>query len=169
LNHILALTTHALDVGAMTPFLWGFEEREKLLEFYERVSGARMHASYIRPGGVYQDLPKGLLEDINLFKIKFVSRINELEELLTNSKIWENRLKNVGILNLKTVLNYGFTGVMLRSTGVKFDLRKLNKYEIYNEINFKIPVSFNGDCYDRYLLRLEEMRQSLNIADYCIN
>lgn len=169
LNHILALTTHALDVGAMTPFLWGFEEREKLLEFYERVSGARMHASYVRPGGVYQDIPKGLIEDIEFFKNHFISRINELEELLTNSKIWQQRLKGVGVVNSRLALNYGFTGVMLRSTGMKFDLRKLNNYELYNEINFKIPIGLYGDCYDRYLIRIEEMRQSLNIIDYCLN
>ena len=169
LNHLLALTTHALDVGAMTPFLWGFEEREKLLEFYERVSGARMHASYIRPGGIYQDLPKGIISDMIFFKNKFTSRIDEIEELLTNSKIWKQRLINIGIINSATAINYGFSGIMLRSTGVLWDIRKFLQYELYNDIKFLIPVSSNGDCYDRYLLRIEEMRQSLYIIDYCLN
>lgn len=169
LNHLLALTTHALDVGAMTPFLWGFEEREKLLEFYERVSGARMHSNYIRPGGVYQDLPKGLIEDIYLFINNFIYRINELEELLTNSKIWYNRLVNVGIVNSYNALSYGFTGIMLRSTGIPLDLRKVIQYEMYKDIDFFVPITFNGDCYDRYLLRIEEMRQSLVIINNCLN
>ena len=163
LNHLMAITTHAMDVGALTPFLWAFEEREKLLEFYERVSGARMHAAYFRPGGVAQDLPIGLLQDILLFSKQFVDRINELEELLTNNRIWNIRLKNIGVVSQKMALSYGFSGVLLRASGINIDLRKKIPYEAYNSLNFKIPVGKNGDCYDRYLIRIEEMRQSLNI------
>lgn len=163
LNHLLALTTHALDVGAMTPFLWGFEEREKLLEFYERVSGARMHAAYFRPGGVSQDLPNGLLDDIYLFIAQFESRISELEELLTNNRIWKQRLVNVGIVTYKQALEYGFSGVMLRSCGIEWDLRKNMSYDNYNTVDFNIPLTFNGDCYDRYLIRIFEMRESNKI------
>ena len=169
LNHLLALTTHALDVGAMTPFLWGFEEREKLMEFYERVSGARMHAAYIRPGGVSQDLPLGLLNDIYIFIKKFNSRIDELEELLTNNRIWKQRLVDIGVVNYKDALNWGFSGVLLRGSGINWDLRKSNSYEIYSNLNFKIPVGKNGDCYDRYLIRIGEMRESINIIYQCIN
>jgi NADH dehydrogenase I D subunit len=165
LNHLLALTTHALDVGAMTPFLWGFEEREKLMEFYERVSGARMHAAYFRPGGVNQDLPKGLLNDIYLFVNQFESRVSEIEELLTNNRIWKQRLVNVGIVNYKQALEYGFSGVMLRSCGIQWDLRKNMGYDGYNTINFSVPNTFNGDCYDRYLIRIMEMRESHEIID----
>jgi len=163
LNHLLALTTHALDVGAMTPFLWGFEEREKLMEFYERVSGARMHAAYFRPGGVNQDLPVGLLDDIFLFINQFESRISEIEELLTNNRIWKQRLVNVGIITYKQALEYGYSGVMLRSCGIEWDLRKNMSYDNYNTVDFNIPVTFNGDCYDRYLIRIFEMRESCKI------
>lgn len=163
LNHLLALTTHALDVGAMTPFLWGFEEREKLMEFYERVSGARMHAAYFRPGGVNQDLPTGLLEDIYLFIIQFESRISEIEELLTNNRIWKQRLVQIGVVTYKEALNYGFSGVMLRSCGFEWDLRKNDVYDNYNLINFKVPIGLNGDCYDRYLLRIYELYESTQI------
>jgi len=169
LNHLLAVTTHALDVGALTPFLWAFEEREKLMEFYERVSGARMHAAYIKPGGVGEDLPLGLLEDIYNFIRQFGSRINEIEEMLTNNRIWKQRLVGIGVVTAKQALNWGFSGVMLRGSGVSWDLRKSQPYEIYKDINFCIPVGKNGDCYDRYLIRVEEMRQSLNIIEYCLN
>jgi len=170
LNHLLALTTHALDVGAMTPFLWAFEEREKLMEFYERVSGARMHASYIRPGGVSQDIPLGLLEDINLFILQFSSRIDEIEELLTNNRIWKQRLVDIGTISLEDGLNWGFSGVMLRGSGLNWDLRKKMSYEIaYENLDYKIPVGCVGDCYDRFLVRIEEMRQSISIIDQCIN
>jgi NADH dehydrogenase (ubiquinone) Fe-S protein 2 len=168
LNHLLALTTHALDVGAMTPFLWGFEEREKLMEFYERVSGARMHAAYFRPGGVNQDLPKGLLYDIYLFLNQFEARISEIEELLTNNRIWKQRLVNVGVVNYKQAFEYGFSGVMLRSCGIQWDLRKNMSYDGYNTINFSVPNSFNGDCYDRYLIRVMEMRESSMIMNEVI-
>jgi len=169
LNHLLAVTTHALDVGALTPFLWAFEEREKLMEFYERVSGARMHASYIKPGGVSQDIPFGLLEDIYSFISQFGSRINEIEEMLTNNRIWKQRLVDVGIVTAKQALNWGFSGVMLRGSGVCWDLRKSQPYEVYKNINFCIPIGKNGDCYDRYLIRVEEMRQSLTIIEQCLN
>ena len=169
LNHLLALTTHALDVGAMTPFLWAFEEREKLMEFYERVSGARMHAAYIRPGGVHQDLPLGLLDDIFNFISEFSYRIDEIEELLTNNRIWKQRLVDIGIVDLDKALNWGFTGVMLRGSGLSWDLRKNFPYEVYNLLDFSIPVGFKGDCFDRYLVRVEEMRQSLIILSQCLN
>ena len=169
LNHLLALTTHALDVGAMTPFLWAFEEREKLMEFYERVSGARMHANYIRPGGVAQDIPVGLLDDIFKFIKQFGSRIDELEELLTGNRIWKQRLVDVGIVTAEEALAWGFSGVMLRGSGIFWDLRKDQPYEIYNELFFEIPIGSKGDCYDRYLIRIEEMRQSLKIIEQCIN
>jgi NADH dehydrogenase (ubiquinone) Fe-S protein 2 len=169
LNHLLAITTHALDVGAMTPFLWAFEEREKILEFYERVSGARMHAAYIRPGGVNQDIPLNLLQDINLFINQFSSRIDEIEELLTSNRIWKQRLIDVGIVPIDLALDYGFSGVMLRGSGISWDLRKNNSYEIYNNLNFNIPIGRNGDCYDRYLIRINEMRQSINIISQCLN
>lgn len=168
LNHLMSLTTHALDVGALTPFLYGFEEREKLMEFYERVSGARLHAAYIRPGGVSKDLPFGLIEDIYYFIKQFGSRIDEIEELLTKNRIWKQRLLNIGIISRKSALNYGFTGVLLRSTGINWDLRKNTQYEIYNDLVFNIPISTSGDCYDRYLLRIEEMRQALVIIEQCI-
>jgi NADH dehydrogenase (ubiquinone) Fe-S protein 2 len=169
LNHLMAITTHALDVGALTPFLWGFEEREKLMEFYERVSGARMHANYIRPGGVSQDLPLGLLADIYEFATQFSSRIDEMEELLTNNRIWKQRLVDVGLVTKEQALDWGFTGVLLRGSGVSWDLRKVQPYEIYSKLDFEIPVGKNGDCYDRYLVRVGEMRQSVCIILQCIN
>jgi NADH dehydrogenase (ubiquinone) Fe-S protein 2 len=168
LNHLMAVTTHALDVGALTPFLWAFEEREKLMEFYERVSGARMHANYVRPGGVAFDLPMGLLQDIYTFIEQFRSRIDEIEELLTDNRIWKERLLNIGKISAKMALNAGFTGVMLRCTGIQWDIRKNEAYEIYNRINFKSFLGLNGDSYDRYLLRINEMRESLRIMYYCI-
>ena len=169
LNHLMSLTTHALDVGALTPFLWAFEEREKLMEFYERVSGARMHSAYIRPGGVNQDLPLGLITDIYKFISQFRSRINELEELLTNNRIWKQRLINVGVVSKKNAFNWGFSGVLVRGSGISWDLRKTQPYEIYPDLDFKIPVGDNGDCYDRYLVRIEEMRQSLSIINQALN
>ena len=135
LNHLLAVTCHALDVGAMTPLFWGFEEREKLMEFYERVSGARMHASYIRPGGVNQDLPAGILNDIYLFILQFSTRIDEFEELLTGNRIWKQRLVDIGQVSAKDALDLGFSGVMLRGSGIPWDLRKTQPYEIYNLLN----------------------------------
>jgi len=169
LNHLLAVTCHALDVGAMTPLLWGFEEREKLMEFYERVSGARMHASYIRPGGVQQDLPLKFLEDLFQFVTAFTTRIDEFEELLSNNRIWKQRLVNIGIVTKKEALDWGFSGVMLRGSGIPWDLRKSQPYEVYDKTPFDIPVGTNGDCFDRYLIRIQEMRQSLRIILFCIN
>jgi len=169
LNHIMAVTTHALDVGALTPFLWGFEEREKLMEFYERVSGARMHASYFRPGGVAQDLPLGFLDDVFSFISQFSFRLNEIEELLTNNRIWKQRLVNIGIVTLEQAQDWGFSGVMLRGSGMAWDLRKVFSYDVYDLMPFSIPVGQFGDCYDRYLIRIEEMRQSLQIINFCIN
>lgn len=160
LNHLMSLTTHALDVGALTPFLWGFEEREKLMSFYEKVSGARLHASYIKVGGVNKDLPLNLLKDIYLFVLQYNSRINEIEELLTRNRIWRQRLFNIGIISNKAALSFGFSGVLLRSVGIQWDLRKTVPYEVYSNLKFKIPYSLNGDCYDRYLIRIEELRQS---------
>jgi len=169
LNHLMALTTHAMDVGAFTPFLWGFEEREKLMEFYERVSGARMHAAYIRPGGVSQDLPSGLLKDIFLFIEQFSSRIDEIEEMLTNNRIWKQRLVNIGVVSAEEAMNWGFSGVLLRGSGIPWDLRSVQPYEVYDKMKFEIPTGLRGDCYDRYLIRVEEMRQSLRIISQCIN
>ncbi len=168
LNHLLALTTHALDVGALTPFLWGFEEREKLMEFYERVSGARMHAAYIRPGGVTLDLPKGLCDDIYNFICQFSYRLDEIEELLTSNRIWKQRLIDIGVVTAKEACNWGFSGVMLRGSGLNWDLRKMQPYEIYDLLDFNIPIGKNGDCYDRYLIRIEEMRESLKIIYQCL-
>nr|YP_010394192.1 NADH dehydrogenase subunit 7 [Phytophthora cinnamomi]WRY73394.1 NADH dehydrogenase subunit 7 [Phytophthora cinnamomi]DAZ88200.1 TPA_asm: NADH dehydrogenase subunit 7 [Phytophthora cinnamomi]DAZ88711.1 TPA_asm: NADH dehydrogenase subunit 7 [Phytophthora cinnamomi var. cinnamomi] len=169
LNHLLAVCCHALDVGAMTPYFWGFEEREKLMEFYERVSGARMHAAYFRPGGVNQDLPKGLLNDIYIFCDQFNTRLDEIEEMLTNNRIWKQRLVDIGIVSAKDALNLGFSGVMLRGSGISWDLRKTQPYEVYNQLEFDIPVGTNGDCYDRYLIRIEEMRQSIRIILQVLN
>ena len=169
LNHLLAVSCHALDVGALTPLLWAFEEREKLMEFYERVSGARMHASYVRPGGVALDLPKGLLDDIYSFVQQFSARIDEIEELLTHNRIWKQRLVDVGVVTYNTALLWGFTGVMLRGSGVSWDLRKDRPYEIYNQLAFNVPKGSVGDCYDRYLIRIQEMRESLSIIQQTIN
>jgi NADH dehydrogenase (ubiquinone) Fe-S protein 2 len=168
LNHILAVTTHALDVGALTPFLWLFEEREKLMEFYERVSGARMHAAYIRPGGVSQDLPSGLWSDILQFVEQFFWRLAEVEELLNNNRVWKQRLVDIGIVTAEEALNSGFSGVMLRGSGLAWDLRKVSPYEVYEKLNFNIPVGKTGDCYDRYLIRVYEMYESLNIIKQCL-
>ena len=169
LNHLLALTCHALDVGALTPFLWGFEEREKLMEFYERVSGARMHAAYVRPGGVGQDLPLGLSEDIYRFAQQFSSRIDEMEELLTVNRIWKQRLVDVGVVTAAQAMDWSFSGVMVRGSGVEWDLRKTQPYDVYDKMDFAVPVGSRGDCYDRYCIRLEEMRQSIRIIMQCIN
>jgi NADH dehydrogenase (ubiquinone) Fe-S protein 2 len=168
LNHLLALTTHALDIGAMTPFFWGFEEREKLMEFYERVSGARMHANFIRPGGVAQDLPNGLIEDISSFIESFENRIDEINELLSGNRIWCQRLQNIGVVSKKEAFDWGFSGVMLRGSGVLWDLRLIEAYDKYNCFEFSIPVGNYGDCFDRYLIRVDEMRESLSIMNQCL-
>lgn len=168
LNHLLAVGCHAMDVGAMTPFLWAFEEREKLMEFYERVSGARMHAAYIRPGGVSSDLPLGFLDDVYLFANQFSLRLDEIEEMLTGSRIWKERLVDIGVVSSKKATDWGFSGVMLRGSGIPWDLRKTQPYEVYSNFDFSIPVGNSGDCYDRYLIRVEEMRQSLVIIQQCL-
>jgi len=169
LNHLLAVGCHAMDVGAMTPFLWAFEEREKLMEFYERVSGARMHAAYIRPGGVSQDISIGLLDDIYIFSEQFSNRIDEMEEMLTTNRIWKQRLINVGVVSSEQAKDWGFSGVLLRGSGLKWDLRKHQPYEVYNKLSFQTFIGSQGDCYDRYLLRILEMRESLNIISQCLN
>jgi len=167
-NHLLNITTFAIDVGAMTPLLWGFEERERIMEFYERVSGARLHAAYIRPGGVHQDLPTGLLEDIGRFCDTFPKTIDDLEELLTGNRIFLQRTVDIGVVSEEDAFDWGFTGPMLRGSGVPWDLRRAQPYEVYEELDFQIPVGKNGDCFDRYLVRMEEMRQSLVIIRQCI-
>jgi NADH dehydrogenase (ubiquinone) Fe-S protein 2 len=169
LNHLLALTCHAMDVGALTPFLWGFEEREKLMEFYERVSGARMHAAYVRPGGVSVDLPLGLCESIYKFARQFASRIDEMEEMLTSNRIWKQRLVDVGVVSAEQAMDWSFSGVLLRGSGIAWDLRKTQPYEVYDRMQFNIPVGTRGDCYDRYLIRVQEMRESLRIIMQAIN
>lgn len=168
LNHIMAITTQALDVGAMTPLLWMFEEREKMMEFYEKVSGSRMHAAYIRPGGVSQDLPDGLLEEIAAFAKRFPKYLDDLESLLTENRIFKQRMVEIGIVSKEQALDWGFTGPMIRGSGIAWDLRKSQPYEVYGELDFDIPIGKNGDSYDRYLVRMEEMRQSLRLINQCI-
>lgn len=169
LNHLMAVTTHAMDVGALSPFLWGFEEREKLMEFYERVSGARMHANFFRPGGLSQNLPVGLLDDIYEFTLGFSSRLDEIENFLTENRIWSQRLKNIGVANLDMISSWSFSGVMARGSGINWDIRLSSPYEIYSDVFFLVPISEKGDCFDRYLIRIEEMRQSLLIMGQCLN
>ncbi|PPQ69663.1 hypothetical protein CVT26_001532 [Gymnopilus dilepis] len=169
LNHLMAVLTHVMDVGGLTPFLWGFEEREKLMEFYERVSGARLHAAYVRPGGVAFDLPHGLLEDIFKWATQFGGRVDEIEEVVTANRIWKERTIGIGKVTAKQALDYSFSGVMLRGSGIPWDLRKVAPYDKYAEVEFDIPVGKNGDCYDRYLCRVQEMRESLRIINQCLN
>ena len=168
LNHLLQISANALDIGAMTPFLWMFEEREKLMEFYERVSGARLHAAYIRPGGVHKDLPHDLVGDIEKWSDEFPKILDDVETLLTDNRIWKQRNVDIGIVSKEQALDWGFSGVMLRGSGVAWDLRKSQPYDVYARLDFDIPVGKNGDCYDRYLIRLEEMRQSLRIIKQCL-
>ena len=168
LNHVLNLTTFAIDVGAMTPLLWGFEERETLMEFYERACGARLHAAYFRPGGVHQDLPDGLCEDILKWADKFPEFIDDLETLLTENRIFKQRTVNIGVVSRQEALDFGLTGPCLRATGTPWDLRKSQPYDAYAEMDFDVPVGKTGDCYARYLVRIEEMRQSLRIIRQAI-
>ncbi len=168
LNHILNITTFAIDVGAMTPILWGFEQREILMEFYERACGARMHAAYFRPGGVHQDLPAGLLSDISTFIDNYPAFLDDLEGLLTENRIFRQRTVDIGVMNFDEAMDWGLSGPMLRGSGVAWDLRKSQPYDCYAELDFDIPVGKNGDCFDRYLVRIEEMRQSLSIMKQCI-
>lgn len=168
LNHILNITTYALDVGAITPSLWGFEEREKGMEFYERVCGARLHANYFRPGGVSQDLPKGLAEDMLDWCEELPKFLADLETLLTNNRIFKQRTVDIGVVEREDALNWGFSGPMLRGSGVAWDLRKSQPYDSYEEMDFDIPVGKTGDCYARYLVRMEEMYQSIKIMKQCL-
>jgi len=168
LNHLLAIGCHAMDVGAMTPFMWAFEEREKLLEFYERVSGARMHAAYIRPGGVSNDIPFGFLDDLYIFCNQFILRIDEIEDMLTQNRIWKERLVDVGVVTAANAVEWGFSGVMIRASGINWDLRKTQPYEIYSDLNFLVPIGTKGDCFERYIMRVEEMRASISIILQCI-
>ena len=168
LNHIMAVTTQALDVGAMTPLLWMFEEREKMMGFYEKVSGSRMHAAYIRPGGVHQDLPTGLLEEISEFAENFPKCIDDLDSLLTENRIFKQRMVEIGIVSKQQALDWGFSGPMIRGSGIAWDLRKSQPYEIYDQLDFDVPIGKNGDSYDRYLIRVEEMRQSIKLIKQCI-
>jgi NADH dehydrogenase (ubiquinone) Fe-S protein 2 len=168
-NHIMGIGTHALDVGAMAPLFWLFEEREKLFEFYERVSGARMHANYVRPGGVAWDLPLGYMDDLYEWCRKFPDRLDEVEDLLTDSRIWKMRTQDIGIISASEAQNLGFSGVMLRGSGIKWDVRKQQPYDAYADMDFDVPIGVKGDCYDRYLCRMEEMRQSLRIMEQCMN
>ncbi|RZI46455.1 NADH-quinone oxidoreductase subunit D [Candidatus Finniella inopinata] len=168
LNHLLNIATYAMDVGAITPFLWLFEEREILMGFYERVSGARMHASYIRPGGVHQDLPDGLVEDIQAFCDRFLKVVDDLDDLLTENRIFKQRSVDIGVVTAEQAIEWGFSGPMLRASNVAWDLRKSQPYEIYEQLEFDIPVGKHGDCYDRYLVRMEEMRQSVNLIKQCL-
>jgi NADH-quinone oxidoreductase subunit D len=168
LSHLLNITTQALDVGALTPPLWGFEEREKLMIFYERASGSRMHAAYFRPGGVHQDLPRPLIEDIFKFCDPFLKVCDDIEGLLTDNRIFKQRTVDIGVVSLEDAWKRGFSGVMVRGSGAAWDLRKAQPYECYSELDFDIPVGKHGDCYDRYLIRMEEMRQSVHIMKQCI-
>jgi len=169
LNHIMAITTQALDVGAMTPLLWMFEEREKMMGFYEKVSGSRMHSAYIRPGGVHQDLPAGLLEEISEFIKQFPQKIDDMENLLTDNRIFKQRMVDIGIVSKEQAIDWGFSGPMIRGSGIAWDLRKSQPYEVYGEMDFDIPIGKNGDSYDRYLIRVQEMRESLKIIKQCLD
>lgn len=167
LSHLLNITTQAMDVGALTPPLWGFEEREKLMIFYERASGSRMHAAYFRVGGVHQDLPEDLIQDIYDFCDPFLKVCDDIETLLTDNRIFKQRNVDIGVVSLEDALAWGFSGVMVRGSGAAWDLRKSQPYEIYDELKFDIPIGKNGDNYDRYLIRMEEMRQSVSLMKQC--
>ncbi|CAN0413038.1 unnamed protein product [Ascophyllum nodosum] len=168
LNHLLAVGCHAMDVGAMTPFLWSFEELEKLVEFYERVSGARMHASYFRPGGVSQDISLGIVDDIYTFAGQFGQRLDEMEKMLTDNRIWQERLVDIGVVTAQEAVNWGFSGVMLRGSGVRWDLRKNEPYEVYSDLDFRGVVGKTGDCYGRYLARRSRRNETILIHQ-CLN
>ena len=169
LSHMLNITTQAMDVGALTPPVWGFEEREKLMVFYERACGARMHAMYFRPGGVHQDLPQKLIEDISLWCKQFPEKLNDIETLLTGNRIFKQRNVDIGVVSRQDAYKWGFSGIMLRGSGIPWDLRRNQPYEIYSELDFKIPLGKNGDCYDRYLCRVQEMHESVKIIQQCID
>ena len=168
MNHILNITTQAMDVGALTPITWGFEEREKLCVFYERACGSRMHSAYFRPGGVHQDLPQDLIDDIWTFTDHFGKVMDDIEGLLTENRIFKQRNVDIGVVDRKTIMDWGFSGVMVRGSGYAWDLRRSQPYEVYSELDFKIPVGKNGDNYDRYICRMEEMKESIKIMRQCI-
>lgn len=168
LSHIMNVTTQAMDVGAMTPPVWGFEEREKLMVFYERASGARLHAAYFRPGGVHQDLPPELVDDIGKWCDPFITFLDNVEGLLTENRIYKQRNVDIGVVSLEDAFAWGFTGVMVRGSGAAWDLRRSQPYECYSDLEFDIPVGKNGDCYDRYLIRMQEMRESIKIMKQCV-
>ena len=168
LNHILNITTFALDVGAMTPFLWLFEDREILMEFYERVSGSRLHSAYFRPGGVHRDIPDGLTDDIENFCEKFASHIDDTEKLIEKNRIFRQRSVGIGKISVNDALEWGFSGPCIRASGLNWDLRKKQPYDCYNEMDFKVPTGSTGDCFERFLVRVEEMRQSLSIIRQCL-
>jgi len=167
LNHMLAITTHALDVGAMTPFLWSFEEREKIIEFYERISGARLHTTFFRPGGVNVNLNNSLIKDIDYFIKNFKIRINEIYDVLSNNRIWKARLSDIGKINKFDAINYSLSGPMLRASGVNWDIRKIVSYEVYDLMKFNIITGLNGDSFDRFIIRIEEMKESSFIIEQC--
>ena len=169
LNHLLFLAAHGLDVGAMTMFIYAFREREEIYDIYEAVSGARMHAAYFRPGGVAKDLPEGLDQRIRDFTDSFPSKMDEYETLLTNNRIWKQRLVDVGIVSGEEALDMGFVGPMIRGSGIAWDLRKSEPYDAYDKVDFLIPIGKNGDCYDRYLVRVEELRESNKIIRQCLD
>ncbi|MGE0746491.1 MAG: NADH-quinone oxidoreductase subunit D [Rhodospirillales bacterium] len=168
LNHLLNIPAFAMDVGAMTPLLWGFEERERMMEFYERASGARLHAAYFRPGGVSRDVPAGMVEEMGAYVETLPKLVDDIEGLLTENRIFKQRTVDIGVVSTKDALDWGFSGPMLRATGVPWDLRKAQPYDVYAKMDFDIPVGRNGDCYDRYLVRVEEMRQSVRIIQQCV-
>lgn len=168
-NHLLTIPAYAMDVGALTPFLWAFEQRELLMGFYERASGARLHAAYFRPGGVHQDLPPDLLADIKVFADKLPAMLDDMEEVLTENRIFKQRSVDIGVISAEDALDWGFSGPVLRASGLAWDLRRSQPYEIYNELDFSIPVGKHGDCYDRYLVRMAEMRESLKIIHQCLD
>ena len=168
LSHLLNITTQAMDVGALTPPLWGFEEREKLMMFYERACGARLHANYFRPGGVHQDLPDDLLDDIGAWCEQFPEKLADIETLLTDNRIFKQRNVDIGVVSQQDCFDWGFSGVMVRGSGLAWDLRRAQPYEVYSELDFKVPVGKNGDCYDRYVCRVEEMLESVKIMQQCL-
>ncbi|MDP3868197.1 NADH-quinone oxidoreductase subunit D [Phenylobacterium sp.] len=168
LNHLLNVTTQAMDVGALTPPLWGFEEREKLMVFYERACGARLHANYFRPGGVHQDLPEALINDIDDWAAAFARPVNDIDKLITGNRIFKQRNVDIGVVTRQEAIDWGFSGVMVRGSGIAWDLRRSQPYECYDEMDFEIPLGLNGDCYDRYLCRMQEMRESTKIIRQCV-
>ena len=169
LNHLLNVTTQAMDVGALTPPLWGFEEREKLMVFYERASGARLHANFFRPGGVHQDLPEALIDDIEAWAKAFHKPLGDIDKLITGNRIFKQRNVDIGVVSREQAMAWGFSGVMVRGSGIAWDLRRSQPYECYSELDFDIPLGVNGDCYDRYLCRMQEMRESVKIMLQCID